>query len=103
MFKNIGKKLKVLAHVLFWVELIGAAVGGLVMIEDLVALPVIAGGILVAWVSSMFIYGFGELIDKTCEIAANTGSGKAKPETKEEDEDEEEADTGVESTHYSNK
>lgn len=33
---------------------------------------------LISWISSFFMYGFGELIDKTCDIERNTRSGERK-------------------------
>ena len=36
-------------------------------------------GPIVAWVSSWTLYGFGELVDKTCEIAENTKNAMNNP------------------------
>ena len=77
MYDNIGKKIKGLVKVLFIVESIAAAIVGIALLasdEDLIfiGLLVLLGGPIVAWVSSLLLYGFGELIDRVCEIAQNT-------------------------------
>ena len=38
---------------------------------EIAGLLVIIIGPLAAWASSFILYGFGELVDKTCEIAEN--------------------------------
>ena len=81
MYDNIGGKIKGLAKAVFIVEAIAALITGFVlMVEDedmiLIGLPIMVFGPLVAWVSSWLIYGFGELIDKTCDIARNTHGGE---------------------------
>ena len=82
MFTNIGKKIKALAQVIFWITVIGAVVGGIVIMvldEDLIAIGLAVGavGFLLAWISAMFLYGFGELIDKVCDIERNTRGNSA--------------------------
>lgn len=81
VFANIGKKLKLLANVMFWLTFIGALVCGLIFIivgmdgdDDLlfVGLPLLAIGPIFAWLSNCLLYGFGELIDKTAQIEKNT-------------------------------
>ena len=76
MYDKIGKKLKRLAVVSFIVEAIGAAITGIIMLctGDWWGLLVMLGGPIVAWVSSWILYGFGELIDKICDIERNTRS-----------------------------
>ena len=87
MYENIGGKIKGLASVLFVVGLIGAIfAGALLLIDEQVALGLltIIGGPIICWVSSWFLYGFGELIDKASEIARNTSYLKYSPEVKED-------------------
>ena len=78
MFDNIGKKIKGLAVALFTIEAIGAFIAGIVFITDsddenaVVGLLVMVGGILISWISSWFLYGFGEIIDKLQDIERNT-------------------------------
>ena len=86
MYSNIGKKLKGLAKALFIIDTIAviiigiAFVGtGLLYYRILQYRFFIFGGIativigpVLSWISSWFLYGFGELIDKTSIIARNT-------------------------------
>ncbi len=71
MFENIGKMIKSFSITLFWIEVVAIIIGGLVVLlsgdEDmfLIALLIIGLGIGGAWISSMFIYGFGELVDNS--------------------------------------
>ncbi len=82
MFDNIGGKIKGLAKVLFWIEAISAVIAGLVTVEvtEGFSLLFALAGILVAWISSWFLYGFGEIIDKLCDIERNTRGGERKSE-----------------------
>lgn len=81
MFKNIGRKIKTLALVLFWISLalgvIASLVGAIVMFAQggrdeiyilfgfLVLIFGSAFSFLVSWIGSFFMYGFGQLIDDT--------------------------------------
>ena len=75
MFENVGRKIKGLAKVLFWVEVVIFCIVGFVsMVENsvLAGLLFIAMGVLGGWISAMFLYGFGEIIDKLTDIEKNT-------------------------------
>ncbi|WP_294362340.1 SHOCT domain-containing protein [uncultured Clostridium sp.] len=85
MFENIGGKIKTLAKVLCWVGIILSVLIAMILFieakegsyktEDLymkLGCIYLIFGPLVSWVSSFFIYGFGELIDRTTEISLNT-------------------------------
>ncbi len=72
MFNNIGAKIKGLAIGTFIVETLGALITGICLWADwgdtegfLLFLAIGVGGSLVAWISSWFIYGYGELIENT--------------------------------------
>ena len=87
MYNNIGKKIKILAKATFIIEAIAAVISGIALmpIDDefiLFGLLIMFFGPVVAWVSSWILYGFGELVDKTCDIERilRTGSAGAKPE-----------------------
>ena len=96
MFKNVGRKIKVLAKIFFWIGVVcsvllglGIAFGGS-LVNNLVfsssstgftqnipftgpasiitGVVVIIVGFLAAWLESLFVYGFGELIDNTSRI-----------------------------------
>ena len=78
MFQNVGGKIKSFALVNFWVDFAAAIIGGLaMMIEDidmiLISILVAAAGCFVAWVVSLFLYGFGELIETNQKIAYKLG------------------------------
>lgn len=86
MYEHIGKKIKGLAKATFVVEAIAAVITGISLMagdEDLIlyGLLVFVVGPIVAWVSSWLLYGFGELIDKACDIECNTRSGERRTET----------------------
>ena len=92
MFKNVGKKIKGLAKVFYWIifavycisalGFLGYAIirgsetlnydtttGWLIIGVGVFGAAVTVGlGFLFAWLSTIFIYGFGELIDQTVEI-----------------------------------
>ena len=75
MFENIGKKLKGLAKIVFIIEVAFLGFIGLVLIlEGTVGdgLLILIAGVLGAWISGLFLYGFGEIIDKLTEIEKNT-------------------------------
>lgn len=82
MYNDIGKKIKGLATVVCIIEAIAAFLTGIILIADdddliPIGLLVMIGGGLIAWVSSWFVYGFGELIDKVCDIARANSSGSS--------------------------
>lgn len=80
MFENIGAKIKALAvgimvigiilYILIGIIVmfigIGEEEGGMILIGFLI----MALGTLIAWISSWFLYGYGELIDKVSKMEA---------------------------------
>lgn len=76
-FKNSGKRIQNIAIILFFIQVIFAAIGGIVMffaglidIDDMGGLCLLSPfavflAIGAAWLDSIFIYGFGELIENT--------------------------------------
>ena len=75
MYNNIGRKIKGLAKAIFFIEAIAAIVCGCALFVDgldgsiiLIALLVMVGGSIVAWISSWLLYGYGEMIEKNCLI-----------------------------------
>lgn len=74
MYDNIGGKIKGLAKATFIVEAIAAVISGIaVMAIDeemiLIGLLVMVIATIVAWVSSWFLFGFGQLIENSDIIA----------------------------------
>ena len=83
MFSNIGKKIKGLAVAFCWLLVCASVIGGFEIASSASFLVIwgvllILFGPVVAWILSWGIYGFGELIDKTCDIERHmrTGSGE---------------------------
>ena len=78
MYKNIGKKIKGLAVATFIITAVASFIGAIGLLlgesEELLiwGIVLMIMGPVLAWVSSWLIYGFGELIEKTTEIADNT-------------------------------
>lgn len=80
MFDNIGKKIKALAQVVCWIGIIGGVILGLILLIAAggrdsaltVAIIILIASPLVSWISSFVLYGYGELIDKTADIAEYT-------------------------------
>lgn len=77
MFDNIGSKIKMFAKVICCVGIIMSCLVGLIIMTNGadvagVGLVIMIVGSLTSWVGSFFAYGFGELIDKTTEVADNT-------------------------------
>ena len=84
MYDNIGSKIKGLAEGVFIGEAVLSAIVGIALLasgEDLIltGFLVLLFGPIVAWVSSWLLYGFGELIDRVCEIAQNTRTSQNTP------------------------
>ena len=83
MYNNIGEKIKSLATILFLIEAVAAVILGITLIatdEDLMLWGALALtlGPAVACASSWLLYGFGELIDKVCDIELNTRGEERK-------------------------
>lgn len=95
MFDNIGEKIKGLATFLFGIECIACIIAGFVMmgVDDdweyfAIGLAIAFGGSLIAWASSFFMYGFGELICRVCSIEEKLNPQKvSKPIEKEQEEE----------------
>ena len=67
MFGNIGGKIKAAATVFCWIGIIVCVVAGIVLISNdspKTGLLILFGGPLASWLSSLAMYGFGELIDE---------------------------------------
>ncbi len=75
MFDNIGGKIKGLAVIIFALGAVGSIIGGFVMmcsgIDELVITGLLTGllGTLFSYISTMALYGFGQLIENTSYTA----------------------------------
>ncbi len=82
-YDNIGNKIKSLAWVIFLIESVGSILAGFILLEIaldekeswmvLAGLAIMISGPVISWISTWVLYGFGEIIDKLCEIERNTG------------------------------
>lgn len=75
MFDNIVDKIKTVAQVFCWVGIILSVISGLISIfsgGDLIGIITIIVGVLSSWVSSIIVYGFGQLIEDTNVSASNS-------------------------------
>ena len=78
MYKNVGKKIMVLAQVFGWLTLVGGIITGIVLMADIDAGigAVVAGGSVVLFLASWFPYGFGQLVDDVHELKNNERNPK---------------------------
>ena len=71
MFNNPGRQLKSLATAIFWVEVVSAAILGLIVMALLSELSlllrvtvlaiIVAYGVLIGWLSGILLYTFGDM------------------------------------------
>ena len=73
-FQNIGGKIKTLAVIVSIVGVVASVIFCIMALTENAGIGLLIAivGSLVSWISSFFTYGFGELIEKTTEIAKNT-------------------------------
>lgn len=97
IYRNIGGKIKGLAKWTFIISTIAAEIGGLVMLiegidyaEELIPLALLTMviGPIIMWISTWTLYGFGEIIDKLCEISRNTSGGSVKSQVQAKEDTE---------------
>lgn len=80
-YNDIGKKIKRLAKVLFYIAAVLWILVGIVNMlsgKELIlkGLLIAILGPLLSWIGSWMTYGFGEIIDKLCDIERNTRKEK---------------------------
>ena len=86
MFENSGKKIKFIVELFFWIDLIFIIIGFAFLFNYAMQLRGDASNVLLTvslimlvilpmflWIAMLFLYGYGELIDKTCEIEKKLG------------------------------
>ena len=84
MFKDCGKKIKIVASVWFWMCVIGALIGAIIMMADGdeemigIGFGIMFGGAAFAYISALMIYGFGQLVENSDKVAEGTRSHKVK-------------------------
>lgn len=83
MFSNIGGKIKKLAIILCILGMIGSIVYAIICFTSsnryqdltLTGVLILVLGCLTSWISSFFVYGFGELIERTVSIDNRLAKG----------------------------
>lgn len=76
MFNNVGSKIKLVARVVCWVGIVAAVLSGLIFMLNAAHGMGILGGLLImllgalgSWISSLLIYGFGQLVENSDVLA----------------------------------
>ena len=85
MYDNIGNKIKILAKVTFVLGAIASVIGAICLFFNdahiLLCIITAVACSLFSWISTWLLYGFGEIIDKLCDIEKNTKNNHfQKPE-----------------------
>lgn len=83
MFKNIGRKIKMLAKVICWAGIVLSILMGIALAitltftnQDLLILAIVSGvlyaalGALISWIGTFVLYGLGQLVDNTDNLVA---------------------------------
>ncbi|MCL2088739.1 MAG: hypothetical protein FWH14_04585 [Oscillospiraceae bacterium] len=87
MYKNISATIKTAAPISAWIGFIGSVAIGVILksegVSAVFAISVLISGSLTSLGYSLFAYGFGELIEKTTEIAENTSFANSSQKTTE--------------------
>ena len=94
MYEEIGKKIKILARIIFVLGFIGSLIFSIIYIKNgtnnasdmeiaFKGILVFLIGVILAWVSTFVLYGFGELVDKVCDIADDVSGIKYNTKNKD--------------------
>lgn len=81
LFGNSGKKIKVIALILFLLEIIASIIGFAVLsreTESFAWLLLIPVAILIAFVMNIVLYGFGEIVDNSIHTNKTTAASEGK-------------------------
>ena len=89
MFDNIGRKIKTIAKIGCWIGVAASVILGPALMgsNEGMAFVIMVIGSLSSWIGSWSLYGFGELIEKTTEIAENTRCSNTANEPVSENQD----------------
>lgn len=83
MYDNVGGKIKGIAQLVTWLGIIASVIGFMILVgnEDTIGLAfaVLIVGCIGAWLSSLVLYGFGQLIENSDIIVSKINSESAKP------------------------
>lgn len=84
MFNNVGKILKTLSVVVFWLGSFVSMFWGLYVGLDesrFLGLLIIFGGPLFSWLLALEMYGFGQLIENTDKLVAQRSEATSEAES----------------------
>ena len=82
MFDKIGSKLKDTAQVLTWFGIVGSVIAGVVLLfvsHAIIGIATAISGSLISWLSSLALYGLGQLIENTDALVANSKKQNSTP------------------------
>lgn len=90
MYNNIGRKIKMLATIVFIIGCVGSAIAGISLISAYESILSFGGliiilGPLASWISTCLLYGFGQLIENSDIIANKCTDLKSNPEKHDKD------------------
>lgn len=90
MYDKIGKKIKTLTKILTLILAIACIIVGFVFIanKELIGLIFILLCPVLIWISSFFMYAFGELVDKVCKIEKHINGGVSNITTEQKSNNE---------------
>lgn len=78
MFDNIGRKIKILAIVVFVLEMLAGIIAGFTFgsntdwKEPFRAILIIIASPFLAWISAFVLYGFGQLVENSDKLVNNS-------------------------------
>lgn len=76
MFDNVGGKIKTVAKVVIWVGISASVISGFILMlqEDtgIIGLFIMMIGSLISWISSLMTYGFGQLVENSDILVAQS-------------------------------
>lgn len=87
MFRNIGNKIKIAARIAALVEIIFCVVFGFVLLVSVESMAltgflIMTVGSLISWLSSLILYGFGELVENSMILAGKKNADETDPNAK---------------------
>lgn len=76
MFDNVGGKIKAVAKVVTWVGISASVISGFILMlqegTGVIGLFIMMIGSLVSWISSLMTYGFGQLVENSDILVAQS-------------------------------
>lgn len=74
MFNNVGSKIKSVAQLVTLIGILVSVISGIVVtvVDSPIGLIIIVAGSIASWLLSLTLYGFGQLIENTDILVANS-------------------------------